>query len=37
MLLVQSCSPQPMTAAQRLTYLALACAALENPNTTQAV
>ena len=37
MLLVQSCSPQPMKIAQHLTYLALACAALENPNITQAV
>jgi hypothetical protein len=40
MLLVPSCSPQPMIAvdtAQHLTYLALACAALENPNITQAV
>ena len=37
MLLVQSCSPQPMTAAEYLTYWALACAALEKPNITQAV
>jgi hypothetical protein len=33
MLAVQSCSPQPMIAAQDL-QLALACAALENPNNT---
>lgn len=33
MLLVESCSPQPMAAEQDL-QLALACAALENPNIT---